>query len=744
MRRLNTRESDLRESCKFFRFIIILLIIYFAFLAYSNSFMASFQCDDFYMIVRNKSVKNFDLATMWKQYAGRIIPFLTFSINYYWGGLNVIGYHIFNFIVHVLVAINVFWLVLLLYKTPALQEDPICAFDKKAVLISAALVSIIFVTHPIQTQAVTYIWQRCTSLSALFYLLSMNLFLKGELYFIEKRRSWLFFSSLSLCSGILACFTKPNAFTLPFMIFILWALFLKVKDHTLNQAMKRLVWWVPVLLIVPMTMLLHRSQELIDIQSGAGGGIKLSILEYFYTQLNVVWTYVGLLILPIFQKVDYNFPISLSLFELRTLFSLLFHCSLGYIALHFRKKRPLLSFCIIFFYLTLAVESSFVPLMDVIFEHRLYLPSVGASIAFSWIVVNQVLKHTSKAFFEHLKGEKLLVIIILLGFICYPLIYLTNRRNEVWSTQISLWEDNVLKTPHKARPYYMLGYAYDGIGDIDNALYNFKKAEELGFRGYQLQLKMGNIYEKLRLFDKALLKFREAEERGYEGYKAKLKIGAIYEKMKLWDNALLCFKKAIEFGYQGHDAQLKIGIIYGKLGKFRESIEIMEGLKEELPEDYSLFLCLGSSYANEGEISKAIHYYNKAMSLSENNFEAHLLCAKAYCNNNQMNKGMKLYSELLNNEKLKVRDRIIIADELHNLWEKTEFAEEVLIKTLKNINCRNKDKKNLMEIYFRLTQIYIKKGELKKAKDHWEKAKRTGQDIPRNYFASIEKYLYNN
>ncbi|MGA1825348.1 MAG: hypothetical protein ACMUIP_11875, partial [bacterium] len=106
--------------------------------------------------------------------------------------------------------------------------------------------------------------------------------------------------------------------------------------------------------------------------------------------------------------------------------------------------------------------------------------------------------------------------------------------------------------------------------------------------------------------------------------------------------------------------------------------------------------------------------------------------------------GMDLYRKLLNDEKLKLKDRITIADELNNQCGKTEFAEKILLNTLKKIDNNNYNNKYFMEIHFRLTQLYIHKGELNKAKAHWEKAKNTNNKIPGEYFSSIGKYLQNN
>ena len=160
------------------------LIVVIAFFAYSNSFYVPFQFDDRPNIVKNPNVQIKDLTwdrleqLVKKTYKEniRVFSYLTLALNYYFGGFNVFGYHLVNFIIHIGSGIFLYWLLILTFNLPSLREKygPI---SYRVGLFA----SLIFISHPIQTQSVTYIVQRMASMAGMFYLLSMVLYVKGRL-----------------------------------------------------------------------------------------------------------------------------------------------------------------------------------------------------------------------------------------------------------------------------------------------------------------------------------------------------------------------------------------------------------------------------------------------------------------------------------------------------------------------------------------------------------------------------------
>ncbi|MBI4690086.1 MAG: hypothetical protein HY754_07440 [Nitrospirae bacterium] len=214
------KKASLRRS-----FFYILLIVLLGLFAYSNTFRASFQFDDIPIIVNGHIIKDLKLfvePTKAKDFKGqfeyetfknRYIGYLTFALNYRLHGLDVAGYHIVNFTIHIINAVLVYWFVILTFKIPFLSYQPSAISyqdnteDKKIrrwedknfstsqplnFSTSIALFSaLIFVSHPVHTQSVTYIWQRVASLATLFYLLSVVMYIKFRIHDTRERKAYI-------------------------------------------------------------------------------------------------------------------------------------------------------------------------------------------------------------------------------------------------------------------------------------------------------------------------------------------------------------------------------------------------------------------------------------------------------------------------------------------------------------------------------------------------------------------------
>lgn len=156
----------------------IFLIMLIGFLAYSNTFKDPFQWDDNYYIKENPTVKDFSYffdpsrakgLDFYAALKSRYVGYLSFAVNYSIHGLDVTGYHVFNFIVHIMNALLVYFFVVLIFRSPFLSGYPL----KEQSGYIAFFTGLLFAVHPVQTEAVTYIFQRLASLSAFFYLCSI-------------------------------------------------------------------------------------------------------------------------------------------------------------------------------------------------------------------------------------------------------------------------------------------------------------------------------------------------------------------------------------------------------------------------------------------------------------------------------------------------------------------------------------------------------------------------------------------
>jgi hypothetical protein len=366
--------------------IIAALIV----IAYSNTFTAAFHFDDNPSIVDNPNIKRLAWDNFVNLFSGtRPVINLSLFLNYQLSGLNVVGWHIVNIGFHIFNSYFVYLLILRTLTLPALADR----YGYRATRM-ALFGALLFGLHPIQTESVTYIISRTELIAAFFYLATFLLFIKGV---AEKKFSYNIGAFLT---AVLAMGSKEWAVTLPATLLLYDYLFLsnssirtvltRMKAHLLTVAS----WGVLVYTMSTTKM------------SGAGFGVvgtnNITPWNYLLTSCNVIWTYIRLLFLPIDQNLDYSYRWANTLFEFPTLLSVLGHLCVITAAfwLYRKKKWTIVPFGIAWFYITLSPTQSFVPILDVIFEHRVYLPSMGFFIAFiaafegafDWIEKRKTLK----------------------------------------------------------------------------------------------------------------------------------------------------------------------------------------------------------------------------------------------------------------------------------------------------------------------------------------------------------------
>jgi tetratricopeptide (TPR) repeat protein len=601
-------------------------------LCYSNTFNSSFHFDDISSIIDNPAVK--DLREMLASFPSRrFITFLSFAINYYFGELNVFGYHLINIIIHILNALTIYWFMRLLLISEGVRRYTLIPLSvnnsSNAYRIMAPLlVALLFVAHPIQTQAVTYISQRATSLSSLFYMLSMSLYLKYAIKRNIAGRGYLLFS---LISALLAMLTKEISFTLPIAI-ILIELYFFSPDW---EKMRKGISSSPILLIISaaaLTILIIYGVKIEYIESLTREIHIYSRWEYFLTQINVIMTYLRLMILPINQNLDYNYPVSRALFEMPTILSFLSLISILTIGILLFKKDNLISFGIIFFFLALSVESSFIPISDVINEHRLYLPSVGFLIAISMVLLYlfQLLITCNLK----IKDRNLKIIFILIatalitteGIAAY-------KRNNIWRDDFTLWSDVVSKTPDKARPLNNLAMEYDKMGRWEDALNLYQKAVQIKSGNpeiyFKIYINMAKVYANLKRWKEAEESIKKALKIKPEDPNSHNNLGIIYNNLKMYDAAVAEFKTAINLKPDIPEHYGNLGFAYIGLDRYQEAMEqynIAISLRPNLDgknKSVKAYNTIGDVLYSQEKYEMAIAYYHKILSIEPENATAH-------------------------------------------------------------------------------------------------------------------------
>ena len=362
-------------ASKRFNLIAFSVIAGMVLIAYANTFTASFHFDDNPSIIENSTIRHVTGENILAILKGsRPVVYLSIMLNYQLNGLNVIGWHVFNIGTHVTNSIFVYLLILWTLTLPTFGK----AYADKAKWMSL-FGALLFGVHPIQTESVTYIITRSELLAACFYLATFLFFIKGA---TTGRFGYVIGM---LVTSLLSMSSKEWAVTLPALLLLYDYLF--IAEGKVKPVLSR--WYVYVLIALPWVLVL-KNLDLTSKGGAAGVGFNLvsntgiTPVTYMLTSLNVIWTYVRLLLLPINQNLDYDYPVAKTLFELPTILSFAGHLAVVIASfwLYLRKGWRLIPFGLAWFYIGLSPVQSIVPVVDVIFEHRAYMPSVGFFLAF--------------------------------------------------------------------------------------------------------------------------------------------------------------------------------------------------------------------------------------------------------------------------------------------------------------------------------------------------------------------------
>jgi tetratricopeptide (TPR) repeat protein len=668
----------------------LFLIAILGFIVYSNSFHVPFVFDDESSILDNPVIKSLgNFLSSSKGYTfnpRRFVGYLTIAMNYAVGGFDVTGYHAFNLAVHIVNAFLVYALTVLTFRTPYMRNSSLSLSSRAIAFFTAAL----FVVHPIETQAVTYVVQRFTSLTTMFYLMSLSLYARWRL--LEEsgrspRRKAFLWYFLALVAAVLAMKTKEIAFTLPIMVVIYEFFFFRLPMR------RRLPFLAPILatlFIIPLSLLniaKPLGQALSDVSEVTRIQTDVSRWDYLFTQFRVIVTYIRLLVFPVNQNLDYDYPMYHSFSSPPVILSFLFLLALFIFGLYLflRSRRcdseygpgfRLVSFGIMWFFVTLSVESSVIPIVDLMFEHRAYLPSVGFISAFvvGAMIVMSRLKRKREKFFGEAVAPVLVVMVLLFGLATYS-------RNMTWKDPVTLWSDVVKKSPAKARTIYDLGQAYDIRGQAERAADLYRTAIRLDPYLAHAYNNLANIYEKQGRVELAIWLYRKVIALYPEDAIARTNLGAVYAKQGRYaeataelttairikpdyaiahnnlgnvyyergylDDALREYQTAIKVKEDFSGAYNNLGLVYVKKGLLNEAAEEFRLAIRFEPGGAEPYNNLGMVYLKQGNFEGALHEFQRASALQPGNPAIHANIGRVYLSTGNLEEALRAFQTAL-------------------------------------------------------------------------------------------------
>ena len=460
--------------------------------AYWNSLHAPFAFDDIDSVERNPIVR---FATQSYRHSPRSLLFLTFAFNNWLNGQNPFGYHIVNLVLHILNGLIVFAIARRIYNASNSQPSPGASRPLVVAKAYALIAAAFFLVHPIQTESVTYISSRSELLSTMTYLCGLLSFMLIPVQKIGFFSSLLMLFFLGLGFGF-----KETVVTLPAGILLYDYIF--VAKANIRALLSRWRFYLSFVVIGAAGSYWLLRGDLGLIQSFGG---PLQAWRYFLTQFRVILTYIRILVFPSGLNLDHDFRLSASLLEPSTLLAVVAILGLLFVGWRWRSTQQLYSFSVFWFLLTLSPTSSIIPIPDVIFEHRVYLPLAGVCLSFPFAMEWLVRKGTGAL---QLRRVVALSCLVLAG-----LMVATVLRNEVWSDEFRLFSDAVAKSPHKLRPYENLVFAYMKRGQEEQAISVAKLGiENVPDERLSLLDTIGNLYLRLGKTSDSIEYFKRSNE----------------------------------------------------------------------------------------------------------------------------------------------------------------------------------------------------------------------------------------
>jgi len=479
--------------------------LYLAFQVYAPALSGPFVFDDTFQPYHTPDFPN--ALHFWIR---GVRPLLMFSywVNYQFSQAPF-GFHAVNILIHLLNSFLVFSIARKLARRESSDWLP------------AAFAAAVFLLHPIQTEAVSYIAGRSECLSVLFFLAAFAVFL----YRRASEVSWATSIAVLVLFGA-AALTKEHTLVLPALLLL--------TDYYWNPGFSfsgmRRNWrlYAPIALAAGGGLVYVA--KVLTQAATAGFGLKeLTWYQYFFTECRAFFVYLRLLVFPAGQNLDWEYPISRSILDHGAIFGVAALVLLTAAAIYFRRRYRLASYGFLVYLLLLAPTSSFVPIRDPVAERRLYLPMIGMLL----VVI---------AALARMRVDRRKLAAALCGMVAV-LAIATYQRNELWGSDIAIWEDAASKSPGKQRVHFQLAHTYYTNGRCGDAIAQYADAARIEKADYGLLVDWGLAYDCTNEPDLAVAKLREAAALEPQAH-VYTQIAMVYAKRSRWQEALDALEEA--------------------------------------------------------------------------------------------------------------------------------------------------------------------------------------------------------
>jgi len=616
-----SRQSGSHFSFLTMDFLLLFLLIIFVVIIYSSSIKGPFVFDDISSIQDNPQIRLTKLTLDGIIRAGfespcktRPLANISFALNYYFNRYDVAGYHVVNILLHIATATILFYfvkatLVLLSASNITFKSEKSTSSQSPISnehLFISFFTAFIWLVHPLQTQSVSYVVQRMNCMSAMFYILSLLLYVRARLTSNKGKKLTLFLGCT--VTGILSLGSKEIAATLPFFVFLYeWYFF---QDLSLTWLKRNSIYLIGFLLVAMLLVFFYLGGHPIERILSSYSKRDFTLWQRVLTEFRVVIYYISLIIFPHPVRLNllHDFSISRSFLDpVTTLLAFVTISGLLATAFWLAKKERLLSFCILWFLGNLVIESSVIAL-EIIFEHRNYLPSMLFIFAFVILA------------YRFVTSKRLLAVLLCTVAVIFS--FWTYQRNIIWSDDVVLWQDCVKKSPHQPRQHYNLGVVLAHRGNLDDAIKHYRTAIKLKSDYLDAYYNLGNALARKGEAETAIFYYRKTLQLNPNFFKSYYNIARVLSNQGKTGESIRYYQKALIINSEMAESLYNLSWIYGtsENEKYRNGIKAVN-LAEKLCTltDYQQPLALdalAAAYAENGKFDKAVLVAQKALKLA--------------------------------------------------------------------------------------------------------------------------------
>ena len=566
------------------RAVEILVLVGLTLWAFWGSLTNPFHFDDELILHSPQVTHPGDPLFLMKWSQLRQLTYLSFFANYYLGGTHPSGYHLFNLLIHVANVVGMYVLTWLLIR----RSDHSTLASRVLPFAAAG----IFALHPIQSEAVNYVYQRSALLAAFFVIAALCAFVWAERSQANLGQ-WLVVPFF-----ILALAGKESALILPLvLVAYLWV---HAGDGiSFGPSLRRARWVLSSLGIIMLAAGAWALYFLFRLgERTAGLGVtKITPFEYLTSQIHVIVAYLRLVLWPAGLSADHDVPLG-SWSSPSTWFSLLLLAGMLSFAFWLRRPAPMASFLVLAFFIFLAPTSSLIPSTDLMFEHRLYVPMIAASVLLALgflYLAGRLVKNSRRQEFVGLA---------LVGLVMAGYFVASKERTFIWGSNTRLWEDAVEKAPRKARAHYNLAVSYLKT-DRDKARREFLSAHELRPGHAPTLYNLGWIEQTRAAYDSARTYYRATLQADPSHWEAHHNLGNIEVLRGCFQEAMTEFSNAARLRGDYWPAYLSLGTLQLQQKQGREAKATFEILKDLRPDLLEARYLLAYALVEEGLLALA-------------------------------------------------------------------------------------------------------------------------------------------